>query len=71
MSLCQFQSAPKQSHLTTVKRIFRYLVQTKDIGLWYPRDEDFNIIGYSNADYAGTRSIEKAPMDFSNSLDIP
>ena len=47
-----FQSAPKESHLT-VKGIFRYLVGTKDIGLWYPRDGEFNLIKYSDAAYVG------------------
>ena len=32
-----FQSAPKQSHLIVVKRIFKYLKGTMTYGLWYPR----------------------------------
>ena len=40
--LCaHFQANPKESHLTTVKRIFRYLHGTKDFGLWYPSCGDF------------------------------
>jgi len=36
VGLCaHFQTAPKESHLTAVKRIFRYLVGTTDLGLWY------------------------------------
>jgi hypothetical protein len=34
----RFQSAPKQSHLQAVKRIFRYLKETMTYGLWYPRN---------------------------------
>ena len=34
----RFQADPKESHLTAVKRIFRYLNGTKDLGLWYPKD---------------------------------
>ena len=34
--LCaRFQASPKESHLTCVKRIFRYLVGTKNLRLWY------------------------------------
>jgi hypothetical protein len=33
-----FQSAPKQSHLVAVKRIFKYLKGTMTYGLWYPRN---------------------------------
>ena len=29
-----FQANPNESHLTKVKRIFRYLHGTKDFGLW-------------------------------------
>jgi len=44
--LCvRFQSAPKESHLTAVKRIFRYLTDTKDIELWYPKGGDLNLTG--------------------------
>jgi len=62
-----FQSVPKESHLTVAKRIFRYLTWTKGIGLWYPRDRDFNLIGYSDTDYAGYKSIEEAHVDIANS----
>jgi hypothetical protein len=34
--LCaRFQTFPRESHLIAVKRIFRYLVGTTDLGLWY------------------------------------
>jgi hypothetical protein len=31
----RFQVAPKECHLTDVKRIFRYLKYSPNIGLWY------------------------------------
>ena len=33
----RFQAAPREYHLTAVKRILRYLKYTPNIGLWYPR----------------------------------
>ena len=37
--LCaRFQSNPKEPHLSAVKRIFRYLSNTVDLGLWFPKD---------------------------------
>ena len=40
--LCaRFQSCPKESHLSAVKRILRYLKRTMDIGLWYPKGNSF------------------------------
>jgi hypothetical protein len=35
--LCaHFQANPKESHLSALKRILRYLKHTPNIGLWYP-----------------------------------
>jgi hypothetical protein len=35
--VARFQAAPKESHVSAVKRIFRYLKGTKEFGLWYPK----------------------------------
>jgi len=59
--LCaRFQASPKESHLTCVKRIFRYLTGTKNLGLWYPREGDFSLVGYTDADYAGYKVYKKS-----------
>jgi hypothetical protein len=42
-----------QIHLTAVKIIFRYLKGTKDFVLKYKKDIKYNLVGYSDADYAG------------------
>ena len=43
--LCaRFQACPKESYLNAVKRIFRYLKGTIDIGLWYPKCYNFEMI---------------------------
>jgi hypothetical protein len=39
----RFQSAPKETHLKEVKRIFKYLRATLDFGLWYPKIKDFTL----------------------------
>jgi len=52
--LCaRFQSNPKESHLKAVKRIIRYLVNTQNFGLCYPSSNNFDLVGYSDADYVG------------------
>ncbi|GKA12162.1 copia protein [Tanacetum coccineum] len=38
-----------------VKRIFRYLRQSFNMGLWYPKDSGFELIAYSDADHAGCK----------------
>ncbi|XP_043710424.1 secreted RxLR effector protein 161-like [Telopea speciosissima] len=47
--VARFQANPKESHLLAVKRIFRYLQDTTDFGLWYTMSKDF---AYSDADWA-------------------
>ena len=34
----RFQAAPKESHLTAVKRIIYYINGTSDYGIWYSKD---------------------------------
>ena len=46
----RYQVAPKESHLTVVKQIIRYINRTPDYGLWYSRDSNACLAGYSNAD---------------------
>ncbi|XP_035834245.1 secreted RxLR effector protein 161-like [Helianthus annuus] len=45
------QSSPRASHMTIVKRILRYLKGTPRLGLWYPKDGDFTLEGYSDSDF--------------------
>nr|GEV55629.1 uncharacterized mitochondrial protein AtMg00810-like [Tanacetum cinerariifolium] len=51
----RFQVTPKVSHLHVVKRIFRYLKGKPHLGLWYPKDSPFNLVAYSNSNYACTK----------------
>jgi hypothetical protein len=43
-----------------VKRILRYLVYTSYLGLWYPKGSTFNLLGYSDLDYAGCKVDRKS-----------
>jgi hypothetical protein len=59
--LCaRYQSNPKESHLKAVKRIFRYLNHTHDFGLFYPKSSTFDLVTYSDADFAGCKSDRKS-----------
>ncbi|GJR95744.1 putative ribonuclease H-like domain-containing protein [Tanacetum coccineum] len=55
-----FQVTPKTSHLTAVKRIFRYLKGKPKLGLWYPRVSSFDLEAYSDNDYAGANLDSKS-----------
>nr|GEV60290.1 hypothetical protein [Tanacetum cinerariifolium] len=56
----RFQVTPKVSHLHAVKRIFRYLKGKPHLGLWYPKDSPFNLVAYSDSDYAGASLNRKS-----------
>ncbi|KAJ9546677.1 hypothetical protein OSB04_019220 [Centaurea solstitialis] len=59
--LCaRYQAEPKESHLTDVKRIFRYLKGTPNLGLWYSKDSGFDLTAYSDSDFAGCKIDRKS-----------
>nr|GEW88981.1 hypothetical protein [Tanacetum cinerariifolium] len=56
----RFQVTSKVSHLHAVKRMFRYLKGKPHLGLWYPKDSPFNLVAYSDSDYAGASLDRKS-----------
>ena len=56
----RFQVNPKVSHLTAVKRIFRYLKGQPNLGLWYPKESAFDLVAFSDSDYAGASMDRKS-----------
>ncbi|GKE51808.1 retrovirus-related pol polyprotein from transposon TNT 1-94 [Tanacetum coccineum] len=52
--LCaRYQAKPTEKHLQAVKRIFRYLNGTINMGLWYSKDTDMSLTTYADADHVG------------------
>jgi hypothetical protein len=41
----------------------RYLVYTPKFGIWYPKGSTFDLIGYSDADYAGYKIDRKSTSE--------
>ncbi|KAJ9536418.1 hypothetical protein OSB04_un000410 [Centaurea solstitialis] len=59
--LCaRYQADPKESHMKAVKRIFRYLKGTPNLGLWYPRDSGFDLTAFSDSYFAGCKIGRKS-----------
>ncbi|GJS65659.1 putative ribonuclease H-like domain-containing protein, partial [Tanacetum coccineum] len=58
----RFQVNPKISHLSDVKRIFRYLKGKPKLCLWYPRVSSFDLEAYSDSDYAGANLDRKSTI---------
>nr|GEW17589.1 retrovirus-related Pol polyprotein from transposon TNT 1-94 [Tanacetum cinerariifolium] len=56
----RYQVNPKVLHLHGVKRIFRYLKGQPKLGLWYPKDSSFDLVVYTDSDYAGASLDRKS-----------
>jgi hypothetical protein len=51
--VCLHMHDPRESHLTTMKRILRYLRSTPDYGLLLRRSRSTDLVVYTDADWAG------------------
>ncbi|GJU95277.1 hypothetical protein Tco_1320033 [Tanacetum coccineum] len=58
----RFQVNPKVLHLYAVKIIFRYLKGQPKLGLWYLKDSPFDLVAYTNSDYAGASLDRKSTI---------
>nr|GFA08071.1 uncharacterized mitochondrial protein AtMg00810-like [Tanacetum cinerariifolium] len=56
----RYQAHPIEKHLKEVKRIFRYLRGTVNMGLWYTKNSGFELTGFFDADYAGCKDTFKS-----------
>ncbi|GJS30506.1 retrovirus-related pol polyprotein from transposon TNT 1-94 [Tanacetum coccineum] len=56
----RYQARPTEKHLKEVKRIFRYLRGTINMGLWYPKGSGFELTAFSDADHAGCVDTRKS-----------
>ncbi|GJT75842.1 hypothetical protein Tco_1042567 [Tanacetum coccineum] len=64
----RYQVNPKVSHLHAVKRIFRYLKGQPKLGLWYLKDSPFDLVAYTDSDYAGASLDRKSPAALQQEL---
>ena len=46
----RFQSNPKVSHLNAVKRIIKYVAGTCDYELFYSKESNLSLVGFSDSD---------------------
>ncbi|GKB18656.1 retrovirus-related pol polyprotein from transposon TNT 1-94 [Tanacetum coccineum] len=56
----RYLAKPTEKHLIAVKRIFWYLKNTINMGLWYPKDTGFELIAFSDSDHAGCLDSHKS-----------
>nr|GEX91851.1 copia protein [Tanacetum cinerariifolium] len=56
----RYQARPTENHLKEVKRIFRYLKGTINIGLWYSKDSSFELTAFLDVDHAECLDTRKS-----------
>lgn len=51
----RFMHCPSKQHFGAAKRILRYIASTTSYGIWYSKQENFELLGYSDSDWAGAK----------------
>nr|AAP46197.1 putative gag-pol polyprotein [Oryza sativa Japonica Group] len=62
--LSRFQSNPGLDHWKAVKKVLRYFQGTKDYMLTYKKSEELEVLGYSDADFAGCVDTKKSTSGY-------
>jgi hypothetical protein len=61
VGLCaRFLASPRSSHWMAVQRIFMYLKHTPEFGIWYSASSSLDLVGFSDADFAGCGIDQKS-----------
>ncbi|GKB20590.1 retrovirus-related pol polyprotein from transposon TNT 1-94 [Tanacetum coccineum] len=68
--LYKYRISLMKCNLLPIKRIFRYLKGTINMGLWYPKDSGFELKAFADADYAGCHDTRRSTSGFSQFLEI-
>ena len=56
----RYKANPKESHVIALKRIIKYVKTTANFGVWYSKDTNDVLAGYSNTDWAGNANDRKS-----------
>ena len=56
----RYQANPKESHITALKRIIKYVKATVEFSVWYSKDTNDVLAGYFDANWAGNADDRKS-----------
>jgi chaperone required for assembly of F1-ATPase len=62
--LGRYQSNPGLDHWKAAKKVLRYLQGTKDYMLMFRRTDEFEVLGYSDSDFAGCLDSRKSTSGY-------
>ncbi|KAJ4716957.1 Retrovirus-related Pol polyprotein from transposon TNT 1-94 [Melia azedarach] len=60
----RYMETPTTTHFKAAKRILRYLKGTTNFGLFYSCSDNFELVGYSDSDWAGDTDDRKSTTGF-------
>ena len=63
-SLAMFSTKPTKDHWTALKRVFRYLRGTINLGILYSQKSSQECVGFSDADWAGDINDRKSTSGY-------
>ncbi|GKF56064.1 hypothetical protein Tco_0166404 [Tanacetum coccineum] len=53
-------ATPTEKHLEAIKRVFRYVKGTINMGLWYSKDTVMALTAYADADHASCQDTHRS-----------
>ena len=56
----RYRANPKESYITVVKRIIKYVNTTSNFGVWYDKDTNDILARYSDANLVGNADDQKS-----------
>ncbi|GKF76742.1 hypothetical protein Tco_0229212 [Tanacetum coccineum] len=56
----RYQASPTKKHLEAIKRVFRYLKEIINWGLWYSKDTTMALTAYSDVDHVGCQDTHRS-----------
>lgn len=60
----RFMEEPAYSHWKALKRILRYIQGTLSMGMFYSKDEEYRLVGYSDSDWCGDVDDRKSTSGY-------
>ncbi|KAL0452911.1 UNVERIFIED_CONTAM: Retrovirus-related Pol polyprotein from transposon TNT 1-94 [Sesamum latifolium] len=62
--MSRYMKNPKKSHLVVVCLILRYVKGTLGYGIIFKKGEDYKLVGYCDADYAGDHDTRRSTTSY-------
>ena len=58
----RYQANPKESHMIAFKRVIKYVKTIADFGVWFNKDTNDVLAGYSDIDWVGNVDDRKSTL---------